>query len=420
VSSFKIEGRLKDVSYVKNITAYYRQRLDAIFAHNPAFRRSSSGYSTYTFTPAPEKSFNRGFTDYFLQRRADEITSFDTPKSIGEYVGVVEEVRANWASLRGTKQSPDVVAGDGLVFFNESGELEGFRVNKVEDGRIFPYKMPDIKPGTHLYRNYSHTFETLLSKPSAERKLPVAIEWGDYPDGFMLTMEDETGARVTIARPFAKEPARKPQDENIRIQLSKLGNTVFEATNVSVSISGNYFVPSSLLSEMRRVAAERLLALHKIRYQTHYQKIASFLAMTDTRIPVAMTDTHSPLIFSASEKEKANAVKQSQPTETLTRLQNLLRLNPNALDYTANIHNSKAKTFYESLGAKNPQPSFEKQPPDKATLMFTKHCLKYSLGWCPVHQNAKTPYKEPFKLIYRDTKLTLTFDCKNCQMLVNQ
>jgi putative protease len=252
--------------------------------------------------------------------------------------------------------------------------------------------MPAIKPGTTLYRNHSHAFETLLSKPSAERKLPVAVEWGDYPDGFMLTMTDETGARVTIARPFTKETACKPQDENIRAQLSKLGNTVFEATKISVLMSDNYFVPSSLLSEMRRLATERLLSLRKIRYRPDIQTLTRF-----------------------SAPDIANEVTQSHPNTTLTRFQTLLRFSP---DYTANIHNSKAKAFYESLGATSLQPSFEQQPPDKSTLMLTKYCLKYALGWCIVKQKMKPPFKEPFYLANRETKLRLCFDCKRCEMKV--
>ncbi|MDR1745829.1 MAG: U32 family peptidase [Tannerella sp.] len=408
VSSFKIEGRLKDVSYVKNITAYYRQRLDAVFARNTAYRRSSAGYSSYTFIPAPEKSFNRGFTDYFLQRRADEITSFDTPKSIGEYVGVVEEVRANWASLRGTKQSPDpkpnrsqrpvrfeprptkpnrfqkpvrfeqstpdVVAGDGIVFLNESGELEGFRVNRVEGERIYPYKMPAIKPGTTLYRNHSHAFETLLSKPSAERRLRVKMEFYDTSFGFALAATDETGARAVIAFPLVKEPARTAPGENIRRQLSKLGNTPFETDEIVIRMQQSWFVPSSVLSEMRREVISRLLSLHKIRYCR----------------PIVSYPANPP-----AYPEKR-------------------------LDYTANIHNCKAKAFYEKLGAGHTEPSFEQRRPKQAILMVTKHCLKYSFGYCPKHPKNNNPWKEPFRLIYRDKYYTINFDCKNCLMTVSQ
>ena len=250
VSSLKIEGRLKDVTYVKNITAYYRKKLDAILAHRPEYCRASAGTSTYTFEPVAEKSFNRGFTPFFLHERSKDITAFDTPKSLGEPVGTVKELKGTSFTVAGLKQLNN---GDGLVFFNNRGELEGFRVNRVEANRVFPLDMPDIKPKTPLYRNFDQMFEKLLAKPSAERKLSVKIEFLDNAFGFTLAMEDETGARVMLTEPFAKEPARREQTDNIRTQLSKLGNTPFEASEVIVQMGGNWFVPSSLLSGSYRL-----------------------------------------------------------------------------------------------------------------------------------------------------------------------
>ena len=170
VTSLKIEGRLKEVSYVKNITAYYRKKLDALFAKRPEYKRASVGHETYTFEPIAEKSFNRGFTSFFLQQRQKDITSFDTPKSVGERVGTVKELKGNSFTIAGTKQLSN---GDGLIFFNSEGNLEGFRVNRVEENRVFPLEMPRISPKTILYRNYDHAFEKLLEKPSAERKIDV-------------------------------------------------------------------------------------------------------------------------------------------------------------------------------------------------------------------------------------------------------
>jgi putative protease len=371
VSSLKIEGRLKDVSYVKNITAYYRQKLDALFDKNPAYYRSSAGHSTYTFEPRPEKSFNRGFTSYLLHGRDMNMTSFDTPKSIGEPVGVV---RRGKACLATTNNFP-LHNGDGLVFFNSKGELEGFRVNRVEENRIYPKEMPYIQPDTFIYRNYDHVFEMLLSKPSAERKIGVTMEWGDYPDGFTLTMTDETNAKVIIVRPFAKETARKPQDDTIRTQLGKLGNTMFVVTDIIISTSGDFFVPSSLLNEMRREAIERLMALRRIRYVHDYVKKDRY--ETDIAYP--------------------------QKT----------------LDYSANISNRKAKEFYEKHEVEVTEPAFEIKIRHDVPLMTTKHCLLYSMGWCPVHHQGKSPYKEPYFLIYKDIRLQLSFDCKKCRMYVS-
>ena len=205
-SSFKIEGRLKDVTYVKNITAYYRKKLDAILARRPEYCRASAGKSTYEFEPVAEKSFNRGFTPFFLHERTKDITAFNTPKSLGEPVGTVKELKGNSFTIAGVKQLNN---GDGLVFFNSRGELEGFRVNRVEANRVFPLDMPDIKPKTPLYRNFDQVFEKHLAKPSAERKLAVKIEFLDNPFGFTLVMEDETGARVMLTEPFDKELARR-------------------------------------------------------------------------------------------------------------------------------------------------------------------------------------------------------------------
>ena len=391
ISSMKIEGRLKDVSYVKNIVAYYRKKLDDIFARNPAFYRSSTGLSSYTFEPRPEKSFNRGFTTYFLHGRDTEmeffdarianssgklatgrdieITSFDTPKSIGESVGVVKEIKGNSFTVAGLKP---IHNGDGLVFFNQRGELDGFRVNRADANRIYPQSMPYLKPKTPLFRNYDQEFEAILSKSSAERRINITIEWRDYPEGYVLSMTDETDARVIITRPFAKEIAHKPQEENIKTQLKKLGNTPFEAIEVIVSMAKNFFIPSSLLSEMRREAVEKLIINRRIRYRRQYAK-----------------------------KTDNNVLYPQQK-----------------LYYTANVLNLKAEDFYKKHGSEVTEPAFEKESLPDVPLMYAKHCLRYSMGWCPVHHKEKSPYKEPYYLGYKNQKLRLSFDCKNCRMLI--
>lgn len=371
VSSLKIEGRLKDVTYVKNITAYYRKKLDAILAHRPEYCRASAGTSTYTFEPVAEKSFNRGFTPFFLHERSKDITAFDTPKSLGEPVGTVKELKGNSFTVAGLKQLNN---GDGLVFFNNRGELEGFRVNRVEANRVFPLDMPDIKPKTPLYRNFDQMFEKLLAKPSAERKLSVKIEFLDNAFGFTLAMEDETGARVMLTEPFAKEPARREQTENIRTQLSKLGNTPFEASEVIVQMGGNWFVPSSLLADMRRKAVVKLQADRAICYQRE-------------------------------------VVRKVEPAKEVP-------FPERQLTYLGNVSNSRAKAFYKMHEVETVADAFELKPEKDVPLMFTKHCLRYSMGWCPTYQKQKSPYKEPYYLLYKDTRLRLQFDCKRCQMLV--
>ena len=371
VSSLKIEGRLKDVGYVKNITAYYRKKLDAVLSRRPEYRRASAGRSTYTFEPVAEKSFNRGFTPFLLEGRTADITAFNTPKSLGEPVGTVKEIKGNSFTVAGLKQLSN---GDGLVFFNRKGELEGFRVNRVEANRVFPLDMPQLTPKTPLYRNFDQAFDKLLAKPSAERKLSVEIEFLDNPFGFTLCMEDETGARIMLTEPFAKELARRERQDNIRTQLSKLGNTPFEASKVVVGLSENWFVPSSLLADMRRRGVEKLLEARRARY----------------------------------------------PRETVKRVQPSVSIPfpERQLTYLGNVANGKARSFYQDHGVEQIDPAFELSPRKDVPLMFTKHCLRYSMGWCPTYQKDKSPYKGPYYLLYKDTRLRLQFDCKHCQMLV--
>lgn len=371
VSSLKIEGRLKDAGYVKNITAYYRKKLDAVLSRRPEYRRASAGRSTYTFEPVAEKSFNRGFTTFLLEGRTADITAFNTPKSLGEPVGMVKEIKGNSFTVAGLKQLNN---GDGLVFFNRKGELEGFRVNRVEANRVFPLDMPQLAPKTPLYRNFDQAFDKLLAKPSAERKLSVEIEFLDNPFGFTLCMEDETGARIMLTEPFAKELARREQQDNIRTQLSKLGNTPFEASKVVVGLSENWFVPSSLLADMRRRGVEKLQEARRARY----------------------------------------------PRETVKRVQPSVSIPfpERQLTYLGNVANGKARSFYQDHGVEQIDPAFELSPRKDVPLMFTKHCLRYSMGWCPTYQKDKSPYKEPYYLLYKDTRLRLQFDCKHCQMLV--
>ncbi|MCD8042202.1 MAG: U32 family peptidase [Tannerellaceae bacterium] len=372
VTSFKIEGRLKDITYVKNITAWYRTRLDEILERRREYIRSSDGDSRFSFQPVPEKSFNRGFTSYFLNGRTKEITSFDTPKSIGEEVGRVKEIRKGYFTVSGLKR--ELNNGDGLVYVNSAGQLTGFRVNKVEENRIYPLEIPAISPKTVLYRNYDIAFEKELSKPTAERKIPVRLCFRESTAGFSLEIEDCSGARAIVHEVFEKEIARKSQQENITNQLSRLGNTIFEAIDIQIEFTENWFVPSSLLTTLRRNAIEKLMSTRKIRYRREIRKRGKEV----TAIPY--------------------------PEKQLT--------------YLGNVSNSQAKAFYIQHQVKQVDPAFEITLQRNVPLMFTRHCLKYSMGWCPVKQKTSHPYKEPFYLLYKETKLRLQFDCKNCQMII--
>ena len=318
-----------------------------------------------------EKSFNRGFTPFFLHGRRVDITSFDTPKSLGEPIGTVKELKGNSFTFAGVKALHN---GDGLTFFNARGELEGFRVNRIEQNRVFTLDRPMIRPKMALYRNVDQEFESVLAKPSAVRKLAVELTFSDHAFGFSLELKEESGARVSIVKPFQKGLARIDQAANIRTQLTKLGNTPFEASAVQIALSAQWFVPSSLLAEMRREGVERLLAAKRIRYQREER----CLVPTEAQFP---------------EKR---------------------------LTYLGNVANSQAEAFYRAHGVEEVEPAFERQPRKEVPLMFTKHCLRYSMGWCPIRQKGKSPFKEPYYLQYKDTLLRLKFDCAACQMLIFQ
>lgn len=227
VSSFKIEGRLKDMAYVKNCTAYYRQELDKIFKRRPEYRTASTGHSSIEFTPQLEKSFNRGFTHYFLDGRTPEpIASPDTPKSLGEYVGKVKQSDKNTFTIAGLTS---IHNGDGLCFANNKGEFEGVRVNRVEGNRIFPASRIEITPHTVLYRNFDFEFDKRLSRPSADRRIDVEITLYTVPGGYALYMKDECGNHTTIREDAPHETARTPQQETQKKQLGKLGTTAYSA-----------------------------------------------------------------------------------------------------------------------------------------------------------------------------------------------
>ena len=370
-SSFKIEGRLKDVSYVKNVTAAYRQKLDAILARRKEYVRASSGSCRYAFNPQLDKSFSRGFTHYFLHGRTRDVFSFDTPKSLGEEMGTMKEARGNYLTVAGLKSFNN---GDGVCYIDEQGKLQGFRINRVEGNKLYPQEMPRIKPRTVLYRNFDQEFEKILARRSSERKMAVAIRLADTAFGFALTLTDEDDNRVTLSLPRAKEPARTPQEENLKTQLAKLGNTPFEAECVDIDFTENWFLPASVLADFRRQAIEKLIAARRINYRRE--------------LAVLRPTTHA------------------FPQTTLT--------------YLGNVMNARAASFYAGHGVASIAPAFEQTPVEKAVLMFCKHCLRYSMGWCPVHQRERSPYREPYYLVSTDGKrFRLEFDCRNCQMKVS-
>ncbi len=371
VSSLKIEGRLKDLTYLKNTVLLYRTRLDEILSRRHEYQRASSGSVRATFVPNLQKTFNRGFTDYFLYGRKDAVWSVDTPKSIGEYIGTVTEVTTKYIRIR---LNATLNNGDGLCFMNSRRELEGIQVNRVDGDCVYPLHVPAIKKGTKIYRNSDHSFIKLLSRKTAERKIEATIRLREVENGFLLQMEDEDGFATEIMQPMEKTLAIKPQDETIKSNLSRTGNTIFSIYDVILQISENFFIPSSTLSEWRRQLTDNLLNVRLNGYERQ--------------------EVHrKPTIHAFPLKE---------------------------LTYLGNVSNQKAKLFYEQHNAKVIQPAFEIQQQTDVPLMFTRHCVKQSLGWCPKEGKGKHPYAEPFFLTNERVNLRLEFDCKKCEMRVYQ
>lgn len=369
VSSFKIEGRLKDENYVKNLTAYYRQKIDAALEDRP-LSRASSGRTRFFFEPNPQKTFYRGATDYFLAGRRADIASFDTPKSMGEPVGTVKSLADNYLTLDTTAQFAN---GDGLCGFDGDGQFVGFRINRVEGARLFPPKMPYLKIGTPLYRNNDAAFEKTLSGNSAERKMAVRFTVSDTADGLLCTATDEDGncaEELLATEKIAANNAERAR-ETWLAQLSKLGDTDFYAADIQINTEKIWFVPVSLIAAARRQLMQKLAAVRN----AHFPRRVVTLRKTSHAFPQS------------------------------------------TLDYRANVANSKAEAFYARHGAQVVQRAFEQQPVAHAELMRTKHCLRYSFGWCP-KQHPQNPPHEPLTLQCGTADLRLSFDCKHCEMTI--
>jgi len=379
ISSFKIEGRLKDVSYVKNVTAWYRKQIDKIIERRPELNRSSSGISRFTFNPDPIKSFNRDFSSYFIQERSVNMSNPDTPKSMGEKTGIVRQVLKDRILLSDNKVFAN---GDGLSYFNKNQEFDGFRVNKSEGNVIFPARMPNIKPGTELFRTFDQAFIRQLEKPSAVRFIPVNITCRESPYGFVAGMEDTEGHRILIAFDYEKVLAQKPQKEQVGKELSKLGNTRYEALKCYVDWSEDWFMPMSNWADLRRKLCERMEMVLKMDFR---------------RQEVTFRQT-----------------THQYPEKVLT--------------YLGNVLNKKANDFYKSHGVNLIEPALENKfyegdksnQPESPVLMFNKFCLRFELGTCPKQGKTVPVLKEPLYLVYKDKRIRLNFDCRACEMRLTE
>lgn len=373
IMSFKIEGRLKDLSYVKNITAYYRQLLDSLMGEN---HKSSSGRCTYTFSPDPERTFNCGYTDYFLRDR-QPMASFATQKSIGKEIGKVTSLSNTTLTINGKESLNN---GDGLCYFDNEGKMQGFLVNKVQGRTVTPNHMPDLKVGITLWRNNDQLFEKQMQGRTAERKIAVEMFFHTNDNGFSLEIKDEDGLSVVqhlTAEHIDAEKANS-NSSNIIKQLSKLGNSPFVATQVIDNTEGRYFITAGTLNELRRNAIESL---------------------------------------------KEYRIRHFHPEDTLRQDENK-NYPAIELDYRANVVNNKAEAFYKRHGINKIERGLEQtEEYDGKALMTTKYCLRYELGCClqgKGNGKAKVSLKPTDDLILRnnDHSFRLEFDCRNCQMLI--
>ena len=365
-TSFKIEGRLKDVPYVKNVTAAYSQRLNQIISRHPdQYCRSSKGECHYTFTPDLNRTFNRGYTNYFLHGRQPDIASFDTPKARGEFVGTVKEIRHDSFNVAGTASFAN---GDGLCFFNKERQLVGFRANRVVGNRIYPYRMPQgLLSGMRLYRNNDQEFERLLSRPSAERKIPIRLSLRAVDDGFELN-----GILFTAEH----QMAQKPQRENIIRQLTKLGDTIYTCEEVDIPEDFNYFIPNSVLSEMRRTLMEK---------------------MRNEIFGMRNDDIRTNPCSANRGYQHSSFLTSHFSYPYLSNISNRL---------SQQFYGSKELTAYELKGGSGP-------------IMQCRHCIRYALGYCVKHGGLRPTWHEPLSLVLGDgRRFRLEFDCQHCQMNV--
>lgn len=403
--SFKIEGRLKDAGYVKNVVSAYSQRLDEICRKHPQmYARPSFGRPRYEFEANLKKTFNRGFTNYFLKGRQPDIASFDTPKAIGEFVGKVKEIRGNSFNVASIASFTN---GDGLCFINDEHELEGFRVNRAQGNRLYPLKMPmNLRPGMGLYRNNDQAFEKILAGKTAERKIPVKITFSLYDEdgrsGFSAEAQyvseqgigwnsDDSNLMGKAVVAFEHNLAQKPQHDNIVRQLSKLGGTIYECREVEIkNQADNYFIPSSVLTELRRNLME---------------------------------DIEKNADISSSEKAVSGSLSSAEDSLQESKVK-VWQREYGKYGYLYNIANKSAHEFYKLHGMSHTENAFELSKTSfqgtktgESLIMQCRHCIRYSLGYCVKRGGRKPTWKEPLYLELGDgRRFRLEFACNVCQM----
>lgn len=384
VTSFKIEGRLKDINYVRNVTAAYSNQLNEIISRRGSeYERASFGVCDIRFTPNLNKTFNRGFTDYFLNGRTSDLASFYTPKAMGEYVGKVKEIRGNSFNVAGTTSFAN---GDGLCFINSNNELEGFRINRAEGNRLFPLRMPrGLRKGIALYRNSDQLFEKELNGDNVQRKLGIRINIKASAEGLHIEAKTcDEKLHINLQKDISLEKAQKSQVDNIKRQISKFGNTIFTVEDVIVEPTDfPWFIPNSILAEIRRQATDELMG--RLSEMSENQK-----------------DT------------KTNDQAQQLPDNGKGSFHSISSYQH---PYMYNIANRLAHSFYEQEGMSDITPAFEIRKPSSPLVMQCRYCLRHELGQCKKSHKQSGLLKEPLHLRLADGRtFRLEFDCKKCQM----
>ncbi len=373
VTSFKIEGRLKDVVYVKNNVSYLRKKLDSFLENNEHYIKSSSGRTFYTFDAEMSRSFNRGYTDYFVNHRTKKIGSWDTPKSQGQYIGKITEIVGKGFKIENAELLNN---GDGLYFLNEKHEADGMQVNVVLNNVVIPNTFREIAIGTEIYRNSDAEFNRLVEREdSAVRKIGVSLTLTETTNGFKLTVIDEDNHTASVEMESAKELAKNEETviPNLEKNLAKTGNTPFIVDDLKIELSANWFFPISKINELRREVLDLLI---------------------ETRL----NEYH---------REEFQITKTNHPYPVTT------------LDFTYNVSNKLARKFYERHGVTEIEKAFELQwDPGKARVMTTKYCVKYELGKCARFQRDTmgTKVVEPLTLKHGENEYKLKFNCKPCEM----
>jgi collagenase-like PrtC family protease len=373
ITSFKIEGRLKDIVYVKNNVSYLRKKLDVFLENNERFEKASSGRTFYNFDAEMDRSFNRGYTDYFVNKRTQRIGSWDTPKSQGQVIGKVIAVKSNGYVIENADKLNN---GDGLYFINEAGEADGAQINTITNNVVIPNTFKPITVGTMIYRNADAEFNKLVEREdSAIRKIGVHLIFSETNTGFELKAIDEDDYESISTLEYTKELSKNAEGliDNIKKNLSKTGNTPFIADNIEIAFSNNWFLPISKINEIRREVLEHLIDVRVKAYVRKEYKIQK----TDHPYPI----------------EK--------------------------LDFMYNVSNKMARTFYHRHGVTEIEKAFELQwDPGKARVMTTKYCVKYELGKCPKYQRDSMGEKviEPLVLKHGENEYKLKFNCKPCEM----